>query len=413
MNWTDIRVLYLRELKSALRERSIVINSILIPIVLYPLMFWLIYTGITFVSGQTAELDSHVMFVNFPAGHPDLRKDFDTDKRIKVVDSRDPQADLRLGALDALVEFTDDSGNNFHARISYDESRDRSNQARIRIEQKITQYRQRFLQLAAAHLGVSREQFQTFWIDSQNVSTNRQMGQFILGLLLPMMLVIMMALGGFYPAVDATAGERENSTWETIMTAGTARSNIVVAKYLYVATMCASAAMLNVTAMMFSMRTLLAPVGRAIGPLSFEIPLSAVPVIALGVALMSLFVAAGMMILASFARTFREGQTMVSPFYLTVIIPVMFTQSPGAEFTTRLALIPVVNVVMMFREAITGIYHWPLIGLTVVVETVSVIVALKIATTILSNEDIVTGSYHGSFMKFVKERWIPRTRQPE
>src|SRR6185295_2030396 len=118
-------------------------------------------------------------------------------------------------------------------------------------------------------------------------------------------------------------------------------TNIVVAKYFYVATMSATAALLNVTAMTFSMRTILAPLGRAVGQISFQIPLKALPVIGLGVALMSLFVAAGMMILASFARNFKEGQSMVSPFYLALILPILFLRSPGLEFTPRIALIPV------------------------------------------------------------------------
>jgi sodium transport system permease protein len=193
-----------------------------------------------------------------------------------------------------------------------------------------------------------------------------------------------------------------------MMTAGTPRTNIVVAKYLYVATMSAAAALLNVTAMMFSIRTILAPLSGGIGQLSFRIPLRAIPVIALGAVLMSLFVAAGMMILASFARNFKEGQSMVSPFYLIIILPVSFLQTPGIEFTRRLAFIPVVNVTMMFREAISGVFQWPLIGITVAVEVVCVVVALRIAAVILSQEDIVTGSYSGTFSKFFKERLLNR-----
>src|SRR5262249_10097887 len=158
-----------------------------------------------------------------------------------------------------------------------------------RVEQKITQYRERYLQIAASKLGVSREELQNLFVESQNVSTDRQMGQFVLGLLLPIMLIVMLALGGFYPAVDSTAGERENSTWETMMTAGTSRANIVVAKYLYVATMSATAASLNVTAMMFSMSTILAPLGGGVGSLSFRIPLRSIPIIGIGVVLMALF----------------------------------------------------------------------------------------------------------------------------
>ena len=92
--------------------------------------------------------------------------------------------------------------------------------------------------------------------------------------------------------------------------------------------MSAMAALLNVTAMIFSMRTILAPLGGSTGGLSFNIPLRSLPVIAIGAVLMALFVAAGMMTLASFARNFKEGQSMVSPFYLIIILPVSFLQAP-------------------------------------------------------------------------------------
>jgi sodium transport system permease protein len=408
MNWSDIRILYLRELKSALRERSIVVYTILIPIILYPLMLWFMYTGFTFVAGQAAEMDSRVMLVNFPARYPELRRNFTIDNRVKIIDSKDPQSDLRNGTLDALVEFTLEGENNFRAHITYDGSRDQSSQARARVEQKVTQYRERYLQTAATQVGLSRKDVQNFFIESQNVSTDRQMGQFILGLLLPIMLIVMLALGGFYPAVDSTAGERENSTWETIMTAGTSRANIVIAKYLYVATMSATAASLNVMAMMFSMSTILAPLSGGLGNLSFRIPLQSIPVIGIGVVLMALFIAAGMMIFASFAHNFKEGQSMVSPFYLIIILPVTFLQAPGTELTMRLALIPVVNVALMFREAISGVFQWPLIATTIVVELLCIALGLKIATAILSHEDVVTGSYSGSFGKFFKQRLMRR-----
>jgi sodium transport system permease protein len=408
MNWYDIGVLYKRELKSALRERTIVVNSILIPILLYPLLLWLMYTGISFVSGQISELDSRIALVNFPASHEDFRRELQRDKHIRLVDSNDPQTGLKAGSLDAFVRFDAGSDNNFRVHITYDESRAQSSQARQRLEKKLTDYRDRYIQLQAARLGITKEQFQNFWVESDNVSTDRQMGQFVLGLLLPMFLMIMLVLGGFFPSIDATAGERENSTWETMLTVATPRANIVIAKYLYVATMSATAAILNVTAMMFSMRSIFGALGGVAGSLTFRLPVQAIPVLALGAILMSLFVAAGMMILASFARTFKEGQSMVSPFYLLIVLPVSFLQSPGAEFTPRIALIPIVNVTMMFREAIAGVFHWRLIGTTVAVEIVCVTLALRVAAQILNQEDVVTGSYTGSFGKFFKERLMKR-----
>ena len=408
MNFRDIRVLYCREIRSALRDRTIVTNSILLPIFLYPLIMWLAYTGFTFISGQNEELKSRVMIQNVPAAHPNLLKEFEADKSIVLVQSAAPAADIRTGTLDALVEFLPSKSdlpiqNNFATRITFDESRDQSSRAKSRIDQKLSKYRETYLERQATQLGLSREQFQDFWIDEENLSSNRETGQFI-GVLMPIFFIIMLAVGGMHPAIDSTAGERENSTWETVMSAATSRANVLVAKYLYVATMAFTAAFLNLFAMMFSMGTLLSPLLRGGDGKWRDIPLQSAPVILAGAVLLALFVAAGMMILASFATNYKEGQSLVAPFYIALIIPIMFLQTPGLEFTRRIAMIPVANVTMMIREAMQGIYHWPLIGLTLVVETVCVVLALRVAMLVVKHEDFVMGSYNGSFVKFAKER---------
>jgi sodium transport system permease protein len=410
-NWKDVRTLYAREMRSALRERTIVINSILLPIFLYPLMLWLVYTGISFVSGQTEGFSSRVTLVGLPAEHQALREALEAAKEIQLLDSPDPVPDIRDGRLDALVEFGPSRAappalpGDFAARITYDDSKDRSRIAMDRIDDRIRRYRDYVLGQRAAGLGIDAAALQAFWVTTRNVATGRQMGQFLLGLMLPMFLIIMLSVGCMYPAIDATAGEREKSTWETLMTTAASRGDIVLSKYLYVATMSAVAGLLNIAAMVLSMKSVLAPLaGRGLGEFTFRIPLAALPLIALVTVLLALFIAAGMMILASFARTFKEGQSMVTPFYFATFLPVMFLQVPGIEFTPVLALIPVVNVAMVFREAVSGAYHWPEIAITIAVEAACVALALRLATVILRHEDLMLGSYGGNFGRFLKER---------
>ena len=95
---------------------------------------------------------------------------------------------------------------------------------------------------------------------------------------------------------------------------------------------------------------------------------------------------------------------MVSPFYIAIITPIMFMQGASQDFTTQTAMIPILNVAMMFREAIVGVYDWKLIGITTLVEAATVILALRLSIAILKYEDFVMGSYGGSFGKFLKER---------
>jgi sodium transport system permease protein len=413
----DIGLLYLRELRCALRERNIVVNSILLPIFLYPLLLWLVYTAISFVMGQTEGFVSRVTLQNPPAAQAALQKELERDPQIQLISSQDPASDLREGRLDLLIEFLPPQdgpaiAGNFRARLMFDDSKDRSSTARTRITGKLRRYRDDLLDQEAQMRGLSRQEFQRYWIEDKNVATGRQMGQFILGLMLPLFMVIMLAIGSFYPAVDCTAGEREKSTWETLMTTATPRANIVIAKYLYVATMSSLAGILNLTAMMLSMKSVMAPIlGNQGDSFAFQIPLASILLMLVVTIPLAMFISAGMMILASFARTFKEGQAMVSPFYIATFMPVLFLQVPGLELTSKLALIPIVNVVMVFREAISGIYRWPQIGITLGVEAACVALALWLATTILKYEDFILGSYGGNFGKFIKERLFGR-RQP-
>ncbi|MBL8152110.1 MAG: ABC transporter permease, partial [Blastocatellia bacterium] len=321
MSWADIKLLYIRELRSAMRERSIVINSILIPIFLYPAILWLIYTGISFVSGQTEGFSTRLMLKGEEALQVELKRFLDEDKRFEVKVETDALQAMSVENLDLIVELLParDEGlaGNFQVKVFYDESKDRSKSGLDRFTEKLNEYREKFLEKRATELGITEGSFQQFTFESENVATKREMGQFVLGLILPFFIIVMLALGGFYPAIDSTAGEREKSTWETIITTAASRTEIVLAKYLYVSTMSLLAGMLNLAAMLFSMKSVLSPLfGASTDNFSFEIPFGSIPVIVVCSVLLSLFISAGMMMLASFARTFKDGQSLVSPFYV-------------------------------------------------------------------------------------------------
>jgi len=237
------------------------------------------------------------------------------------------------------------------------------------------------------------------------------MGAFILGLIAPVLFVVMVAVGCFYPAIDCIAGERERNTWETLMSTSASRLSVVTAKYLYVASMGGLAGILNLLAIAVTMRPVLAPLMAQAGQMfDYTIVPAALPMAALGALLLAGFVAAGMMIFASFARTFKEGQAMITPFYMLTIVPIVFLQVPGIKFTLPLACVPIANVTMMVREALSGVFHWPQIALTVASSLLIIALCLRLATILLQFEDVVLGSFNGSLNRFIQQRLRQRRR---
>ena len=421
MNLRGIGTLYRRELLSALRERSIVVNSILIPVFLYPVLLWVMFNAIVFVSGLSREMASRVAILNLPSSHSEIRDSLLERGGVEIDDSVASLAEgvekVRGAELDAIVEFLPPASegaalaNNFRVKITYDGSEERSRNARSRVSRAIGEYRGRWVLDEAQALGLEEDDLSQFRVREHNVSTDEEEGNFVLAQMVPFLMIFMVAIGCFYPAIDSTAGERERSTWETLMTVSASRGSVVGAKYLSVATFGLTAGMLNILAMTVSMgaivRPLLAGRGEAF---QIMIPLMAIPVMVLAVVALAMFFAAAMMILAAFARTFKEGQAMIMPVYMMAFIPILFMTDPDLALSPRTALVPVANVHLMVRDAMTGVFHWSAVGVTVLMTGVLIALCLWMARTVLQFEDLLLGSYAGSFWKFAKERLLRRRR---
>lgn len=417
----DVKVLWLREVRAALRERSILLNTIIIPVVLYPVLLWAMFTGIMFVRGQTQGFVSRVALTGLPAEHAGFRDGLAKDDKFKLVDpAPDPgtaRQEIAHGTLDAFVEFSpvpNGPAGNYAAKLLFDESKDRSAEAHRRLAETLDRYRADWLESRTREHGVTKAAWQVFTVTGRNVASSRDMGQFLLGLMLPLFFTIMTAVGCFYPAVDSTAGERERGTWETTLATAASRPAIVLAKYLYVTSFGIVAAMLNVTAMLLSIQPILKPLLRNSGEvMKFEMPLAAVPVFLLGAVLLAAFIAAGMMLFAVFARTFKEGQAMITPFYMLTILPVTFLQVPGIEYTPGLAAIPIVGVTLMARSALKGAFPPLSIAATLLGSAAAIGLVMWLASIVMRFEDVLIGSYSGNALRFLKERLGRRSAPSE
>ncbi|MBT8489331.1 MAG: ABC transporter permease [Gemmatimonadetes bacterium] len=429
MHWSQVSILYRRELRSALRERTIVVNGILIPIFMYPIMLWAMFTGMTFVQGINEGFVSRVAVETPPAAvHSALLDSLRARDDVELLGlaqggagesdgapgaSESPGADwlqaLAEGDIDATVSFRPLNGDalpeNFAVDVQYDRAEERSRRAEFRIRDIVSDYRTDWLASEAESRELNEADRTVFAVKVENVSTSEDIGQLLLSQMLSFFLVVMVALGCFIPSIDTTAGERERSTWETLMTVSASRASIVTAKYLYVATLGIVAGLLNVVAMMVSMgavvRPLLAGTNDAI---TFTIPWLAAPVMLAGAIALALLFSAAMMILAAFARSFKDGQAMITPVYWLVFIPILLGNQTDVNLSLGSALIPIGNVTMMIRDAISGVFLWQWIAVTLIFTLTLVALLLLVARQVLKFEDFLIGAFDGSFWRFAKEK---------
>ena len=420
MSLYDIRLLYRREVRMALRERGVVLGCVILPLFFYPVLLWLMLSSFGFVQGQDEKRPGRVALVDLPADHGELQRLLDGQLGLEVVTFDvialgDTESALRGGTVDLVATFSAiepeaehaATRTNFAVSLAFNGSHDRSLRAKQRFEDQLSQYRRQWLDEEASRQGIDETAWVGWRVELENIASGEDVGAFLLGMLAPMLIAVMITIGCLYPAIDATAGERERSTWETTMTLGVSHGSVLVAKYLYVATLGAVAGLVNLAAMTVSTGALLQPL-LAGADISFGIPWTAWPLIVVACFVFALSVAAGMMLFTAFARTFKEGQAMLGPIYILNMLPPILVTSPDLTLTSRWALVPVANICLLFRQAINGQVDGPLALLTLAVQALVIMLLLLAARWVLRFEDVALGSYGGSLTQLISERWRRR-----
>jgi sodium transport system permease protein len=204
-------------------------------------------------------------------------------------------------------------------------------------------------------------------------------------------------IGSMYPAMDITAGEKERGTMETLLCSPAARTDIVLGKFLMVLTGGLSAVVFSLLS--FGLTLLL--VGRSMGAaagvagaVAAGVDLPTIdPVGVLGVLAMVLPVAvlfsAIVFTVSLFAKSQKEAQSYLTPFIFAVIVPSIVALLPGIELNLGLALIPVVNISLVCKEMLSGVWHWDYIAVIFGSTALYATAALAIADRMFRREDVI------------------------
>ncbi|MBN1354769.1 ABC transporter permease [bacterium] len=403
----NIFLVYQKELKSFFRDKYTLIYSILFPILLYPLIFWGMSQVFTIQRGSFEKMSYRVGFADHRL--PNLiyqilgsedRFDLFPDLILSDVTSA---AELKSMDLDVVVQPARCSSDEMEIRLIYDSASDRSSAARDRLE--IILNRLKLIELKSGMLE-SSEDLPDFDIVEFDLSSTEEKSRYLLGILLPMIMVIITVMGALYPAIEVIVSERERQTIESTLSSPISTGHLIAGKFAAVVTMSLVALILNVVSMLVTIKHTLFMHGD-LDDLNFTIPLGAVPYIFLGAILIATLFSAIMILVASYAKTFKEAQSFITPIYAIGIQPAVVSALPGIKFNIATALIPITNISLMFRELIRA--RFDLVPILVTVGSLALwcTIFLLASRYLLRKESIVLGMDRSLF------RWRKRRTQRE
>jgi sodium transport system permease protein len=402
-----------KELKETLRDRRTIVTLLLMPLLVYPILSMALnrfllaagpaVEGFTVCVSSEAEAARLDQWLSDPRSLPpkailDASGGEIANFQVTIVQDSDIELVTQSDEIDLGLEIAQLDGPvplvKFYAKRG-----DANGQSarRILIE------RLEWLRLANAEMLMRRvapQYVAPIRIEVLDVGETQQRN--LLATIVPLVLVLMTITGAVYPAIDLTAGERERGTMEAVMASPVPRGYVLLAKYLAVVMVAFLTAIANLVAM-FS--TLWA--GGLLELLSGQeaFPWSAIIRILALLVLFSGFFSAVLLSLTSFAKSFKEAQAYLIPVMLLSLTPAMLSLMPGAELKGALAVLPLINIVLMARDTLSGAVD-PVGALAAIASTIAYAAAALSIAARLFGSDAVTRTSEKSIGSLLRR---PRT----
>lgn len=358
-----IFTIFKKELKETLRDRRTLIVMIVIPALMFPLIFKLT-TSLS--KGMAEKAATKTLKVGYVGQDNSLLTDLKSESG-GVGKYEWKQFDDTLKIQQAIQADSIDLGLFFDA--GFDEAIRASQSAKVviihdatdlgykeRLEDRIQEYNTKVTQKRLDSLNISRQVFSAVEIHDSNVASAQEMIGKLAGGMLPYIFIIFGFIGCMYPAIDLFTGEKERGTVETLLTTPIPRWQILAGKMGVVVLSGLIAAVFAMGGLYFSAQSL--PGGGKMAELSIVLDSmftigTLILMFALIIPLVIFF--AGLMIpITVYAKSFKEAQSIITPLNIAVIVPAMVGMFPGVEYSVQTAFIPVVNVVLATKEIIAG-----------------------------------------------------------
>lgn len=410
MNWQNILTVYLKELKDSLRDRRTLISMIVVPTLIMPIIMFGVGTVMTKVVRQAQSETVSVMLLG-GADSPGVVAALKADKKFRLVPAA---ADYQQLISDKQVRVAVELPAGFEASLKgggvqtvslyYYEGELKSGFGLKAVQDFFTSLKEKTIETRLAERGLPAAVIKPFVIRKQNVAPPEKVGGNAIGGFIPYLIIILCFTGAMYPAMDLTAGEKERGTMETLLCSPVHRINIVVGKFLMVLTASLTTVLLSIVSMgvsaalgvMYfggkatSQSATSALVGQAAegGSIPLIDPVGLIGVAAL-VLPVAVFFAALLLAISLFAKSYKEAQSYISPLIIVVIMPAVIGLLPGVELNAKLALVPILNLSLVCKEMLSGVWHWDYIALIFGSSCVYAAIALGFAVKMFNREDVM------------------------
>lgn len=402
-----IKNIFKKELKDIFRDKKTIFMMIVLPILLYPVIM-LVSAQISMYAMNQKETTEYVVSVD--------KKDFDKDifdnlinkeefTNLKFIEQVNDENDrlinekkrLEERTIDAYIEVETTPSKQISYKVYINSAIEQSLNAGNKVEEFLKAYKEEVVYKNLEKEGLDPViTLEPVIYSSIDLAQNEEKAGQIMSMLLPIFLIIGILMGALYPAIDVMAGEKERGTIETLLTLPVSNIELIVGKFLAVATVSIMSALLNIFSIIASCVLIMmsADLSQSVKEMHLDFGAFVVPFIVALVCILifALIITAVSMCVCSMAKSFKEAQNYATPLMLIFMLPGYASMIPGLELTTLTACIPIVNVVLLIKSVLTFKYDIGAMALVAVSNFGFLILALVVLAKLFDSEEILFGS---------------------
>ena len=355
-----VKTIAKKEVIEFVRDWRTIVAIIIIPILMFPVLFIVLPI---LLESEAAELDSRIIEIEVQGEQfPDeLIQQFNysttdiTFQNMTFNESLSIPGDdfdrVRNMEVDAILRLnqTDEI---WYYSIIYLSTSEGSTEARSRIIESLINWEENLTEVKIVEGGLDVDSTLDPLrydgdISKSDVATEGEQAGLILSLFIPLVLAIWTFSSAIQPSIDMTAGERERGTLEALLGLPCTRNELLMGKWLGVASITGVGVMLQIVGLLFAIGYLATSDFIGIPDLSA----SAIILIIASIMLFAIMVVALELALAMRSHSVKEAGSILGPAIILIIFPALFTQVINLDGIESFWFsIPVINVLLALRE---------------------------------------------------------------
>jgi sodium transport system permease protein len=358
-------IVYLKEIRSLLRDRKTLIFTVLIPIFALPLLAFGFshFAGALKAKAEKQEIQYAIFGTQNSPALADLFAAERNFRAVKLGSADDIKAaigDERVKfALNLHSRFDDAINSSQQATVDlYFNSADSGDITRKRVNAVVERYNVALRAKALASFNLTQPQLafvlNPVRLDEHSTANQRERVGAIVGGMLPYVLLIVCLMAAMYPAIDLGAGEKENGTLETLLLAPVPRADLVTGKFMVLFSFGLTAALLMVTSLGVLFRFFGMGMGADVASTIASIGAGDLAMVALMLVPTAAIFASVLLAMSIYAKSYKEAAGMMQPMMIVTVLPVGLALMPGVELNWMWASVPLTNVSLAMKEIVKG-----------------------------------------------------------